>query len=203
VRAGEIGALETLEIVNRDPALPAIEFLRTSGGIFFDFTIHDFDVARFVSGREIESVYARGDALVDSRLREFGDVDSVMTMVRLQGDILAVIVNSRQSNCGYDQRVEALGASGALAVDNRRTSAVIASNPTGVLQGRPLEHFGLRYRAAYREELRMFCRTVLEGKPAEVGIDDVVAAVRASMAAKRSLAENRPVALDEIAQEAA
>lgn len=198
VQEGEIGNLEVLEIVNRDPEFPAIEFMRTSGGIFFDFAIHDFDVARFVSGREIESVYARGAALVDPRIREFGDVDSATTVLKLEGDILAVIVNSRQSNCGYDQRVEALGSHGALAVDNRRTSAVIASSQSAILHGKPLENFALRYRAAYVEELRGFCQSVIAGTPAEVGVDDVMAAIRAARAALRSIDEQRPINITEV-----
>jgi myo-inositol 2-dehydrogenase / D-chiro-inositol 1-dehydrogenase len=203
VQAGEIGSLEVLEIVNRDPAFPSIGFMRTSGGIFFDFVIHDFDVARFVSGREIESVYSRGAALVDPRIREFGDFDSATTVLQLQGDILAVILNSRQSRCGYDQRVEALGSLGALTVDNRRTSAVIASSEHAVLHGKPLENFALRYRSAYVEELRGFCRSVIAGTPAEVGVDDVMAAIHAARAALRSVAEQRPVTIAEVEEEAA
>lgn len=203
VRSGAIGNLETLEIVNRDPGLPGIEFMRTSGGIFFDFVIHDFDVARFVSGREIESVYSRGAALVDRRLEEFGDVDSATTILRLEGGALALIVNSRQSCCGYDQRVEALGSTGALAVDNRRASAVVSSSKDSIVLGKPLENFALRYRGAYAEEFRTFCRTVLAGGKAEVGVEDVIAAVRAALAAKRSLAENRAVTIAELKEEAA
>jgi myo-inositol 2-dehydrogenase/D-chiro-inositol 1-dehydrogenase len=203
VRAGDIGELETMEIVNRDPGLPAIEFMRTSGGIFFDFAIHDFDVARFISGREIESVYVRGAALVDSRLREFGDVDSATTVLRMQGDVFVVVVNSRQSRCGYDQRVEAFGSRGALAVDNRRASALVASGSDSIMHGKPLENFALRYRSAYVEELRTFCRTVLSGGRAEVGVEEVIAAVSATIAANRSLAENRPVAIAELREVAA
>ena len=203
VQAGAIGALETMEIVNRDPAFPAIEFMRTSGGIFFDFAIHDFDVARFVSGREIESVYSRGAALVDPRIREFGDVDSATTVLQLDGDILAVIINSRQSRCGYDQRVEALGSLGAIAVDNRRASAVIASSEAAILHGKPLENFQARYRSAYVEELRGFCRSVIAGTPAEVGVDDVMAAICAARAARLSVAEQRPVSIAEVEEEAA
>lgn len=198
VQAGEIGKVEVIEIVNRDPALPSIDFMRTSGGLFFDFAIHDFDVARFVSGREIESVYSRGAAIVDPRISEFGDVDSATTVMRLQGDVLVVIVNSRQSNCGYDQRVEVLGSHGSLAVDNRRTSSVVVSSVDGVVQGKPLENFALRYRSAYIEEFRTFCRTVLAGGRAEVGVEDVIAAVRAANAAKRSMEEGRMVMMTEL-----
>ena len=203
VQAGAIGNLEVLEIVNRDPAFPAIDFMRTSGGLFFDFAIHDFDVARFVSGRQIESVYSRGAALVDPRIREFGDVDSATTVLQLEGNILAVIVNSRVSNCGYDQRIEALGSLGALAVDNRRTSAVISSSEHAVLHGKPLENFALRYRSAYVEELRGFCRSVIAGTPAEVGVDDVMEAIRAARAANRSIAKGRVVSIAEVEGEAA
>jgi myo-inositol 2-dehydrogenase / D-chiro-inositol 1-dehydrogenase len=203
VLAGEIGALETLEIVNRDPTLPSLEFAKTSGGILFDFTIHDFDVARFVAGREVESVYSRGAALIDPRLGELGDFDSVTTVLRLEGDILAVVINSRQSSCGYDQRVEALGSLGVLAVDNRRASAVVVSGEAGLVTGKPLETFAHRYRSAYVQELRAFCRSVQSGKQAEVGVEDVMAAVRVAIAAKRSLGENRPVTIAESGEAAA
>jgi myo-inositol 2-dehydrogenase/D-chiro-inositol 1-dehydrogenase len=196
--AGEIGEPETIEIVNRDPSLPSLEFVPTSGGLYFDFTIHDFDTARFLSGREIESVYARGAALIEPRLEEWDDVDSAITVLRLEGDVLVTIINSRQSNCGYDQRVEVLGSRGLLAVDNRRASAVVTSSRTSIVHGKPLENFGLRYHAAYIEELRMFCRTVIEGGRAQVGVEDVMAAIRAALAAKRSRTEQRPVAIAEL-----
>ncbi len=198
VRAGAIGDLELVEIVNRDPALPSFEFLRGSGGIFFDFVIHDFDVARFISGREIESVYSRAAALVEPRLEEFGDADSAVTLLRMDGGALVSIVNSRQSRCGYDQRVEAFGARGSLALDNRLESALVASGVGGVVHGKPLATFAERYRDAYAAELAEFCRTALAGLPAEVSVEDVVAAVRAARAAKLSVAENRMVRLDEI-----
>ena len=196
--SGEIGEPETIEIVNRDPTLPSLEFVPTSGGMFFDFTIHDFDTARFLTGREIESVYARGAALIEPRLAQWDDVDSAVTVLRLEGDVLVTIVNSRQSNCGYDQRVEILGSRGLLAVDNRRSSAVVTSSSAGIVHGKPLENFGLRYHAAYIEELRTFCRTVIDRRRAQVGVEDVMAAIRAALAAQRSRAEQRPVAIAEL-----
>ena len=203
VRDGAIGDLEILEVVNRDPALPAFEFLRGSGGIYFDFLIHDFDVARFVSGREIESVYSRGAALVEPRLEEIGDADSVITTLRMEGGALVAILNSRQSRCGYDQRVEAFGGKGSLAVENRAESALVASGSAGVVHGKPLATFAERYREAYAAELALFCRAALAGKPAEVSVEDVVAAVRAARAGALSAKENRVVALAEIALEEA
>jgi myo-inositol 2-dehydrogenase/D-chiro-inositol 1-dehydrogenase len=203
VRDGAIGALEILEIVNRDPALPSFEFLKGSGGIYFDFLIHDFDVARFVSGREIESIYSRGAALVEPRLREIGDADSVVTTMRMDDGALVAIVNSRQSRCGYDQRVEAFGAQGSLAVENRAESALVASGADGVVHGRPLATFAERYREAYGAELGGFCRAALEGRPAEVSVEAVIAAVRAARAGALSARENRVVALAEIALEEA
>ena len=199
VRDGAVGPVELIEIVNRDPALPSVEFLGGSGGIFFDFTIHDFDVARFVSGHEIESVYARSAALVEPRLESLGDADSAITLLRLAGGALVSIVNSRQSRCGYDQRVEVFGAKGALALENRAESALVASGADGVVAGKPLETFVERYREAYAAELGEFCRAALAGRPAEVGVEDVVAAVRAAQAATLSVQENRVVRLDEIA----
>jgi myo-inositol 2-dehydrogenase/D-chiro-inositol 1-dehydrogenase len=198
VRAGAIGQLELVEIVNRDPALPSFEFLRGSGGIFFDFVIHDFDVARFLSGAEIEAVYARAAALVEPRLAEIGDADSAITLLRMTSGALVAIVNSRQSRCGYDQRVEAFGARGSLALDNRLESALVASHAAGVVHGKPLPTFAERYREAYAAELGEFCRAALAGRAAEVSVEDVIAAVRAARAAKLSVAENRAVRLDEI-----
>jgi myo-inositol 2-dehydrogenase/D-chiro-inositol 1-dehydrogenase len=203
VRGGAVGPLEILEIVNRDPALPSFEFLKGSGGIYFDFLIHDFDVARFVSGREIESIYSRGAALVEPRLKEIGDADSVITSLRMDDGALVAILNSRQSRCGYDQRVEAFGAKGSLAVENRAESALVASGATGVVHGKPLATFAERYREAYAAELSAFCRAALAGRPAEVSVEDVIAAVRAARAAALSARENRVVALAEIALEEA
>jgi myo-inositol 2-dehydrogenase/D-chiro-inositol 1-dehydrogenase len=199
VRGGEIGPLHTLQIVNRDPALPSFDFLRTSGGILFDFSIHDFDMARFASGDEIDEVYVRGAALVEPRLAEIGDADSVVITLRLRGGALVGIVESRQSCCGYDQRLEALGLRGSLRVENPRRSVLVRSDVGSVTAAKPPETFAERYRDAYVAQLRAFFAAVDAGRPAEVGPRDAAAAIVAARAAQRSLDERRPVRLAEMA----
>ena len=135
--------------------------------------------------------------------KEIGDVDSAITNLRMEDGTLVAILNSRQSRCGYDQRVEAFGAKGSLAVANRLESALVASGEAGVVHGKPLATFAERYREAYAAELGEFCRAALAGRPAEVSVEDVIAAVRAARAAQRSLAENRVVRLAEIPVEEA
>jgi myo-inositol 2-dehydrogenase/D-chiro-inositol 1-dehydrogenase len=193
VHAGEAGELHSVRVVNRDPRAPDIGFVRRSGGMFLDFTIHDFDTVRFVSGSEIEEVYAVGAALIDPRIGEAGDIDTAVITLRLTNGALCVIDNSRQSNYGYDQRFEAFGSAGNLAVDNLTPTTMTSSLATGVVTDRPLPSFVERFREAFVAELRAFLRSVRERVPVEVGAPDALAAVRAAVAASISLSENRPV----------
>jgi myo-inositol 2-dehydrogenase/D-chiro-inositol 1-dehydrogenase len=160
-------------------------------------------MARFASGEEIEEVYVRGAALAEPRLAELGDADSVVMTLRLARGALVGIVESRQCCWGYDQRLEALGDRGSLRVDNPRRSALVRSDAGSVTAAKPPETFAERYRDAYVAQLRAFFAAVASGTAAEVGPRDAAAAIVAARAAQRSLAEQRPVRLAELAAEVA
>lgn len=201
VRDGAVGDLHSLRVVNRDPKAPDIEYVRRSGGMFLDFTIHDFDTVRFLSDSEIEEVYAVGSALVDAEIGAAGDIDTALVAVRLENGALCVIDNSRQTHYGYDQRFEAFGSKGNLAVENLRPTSMVSSLEGGVFVSRPSPTFVERYREAFIAELRSFVHCVRDSSPVAVSGEDALAAVQAACAAKISMHENRPVRLAEAGQE--
>jgi len=200
VSSGGIGTLYTVRVTNRDPKAPEIGFARRSGGLFRDFTIHDFDTVRFVSGSEIVELYARGATLVDPALAEVGDIDTAVITLRLANGALGVIDNSRQTNYGYDQRFEALGSQGNASAENLRPTSVVLGSEAGMLADRPHETFVDRYREAFVEELRAFLRCVQEDSPVAVGATDALAAINAAHAARTSVLENRPVRVESAAE---
>jgi myo-inositol 2-dehydrogenase/D-chiro-inositol 1-dehydrogenase len=197
VKAGEVGDIHHLRVTNRDPKAPPVEFVKRSGGLFFDFAIHDFDTMRFLSGSEIVELYAVGAVLVDPEIGRAGDVDTAVITVRLANGALGVIDCSRQTNYGYDQRFEVFGSKGSIAVDNTTPTTVVASSKGGVVADKPHETFVERYREAFIAEVAAFVASVREGLPVRVGAEDAAAAVRAAAAARTSHLEHRPVRLSE------
>ena len=198
VEEGKIGALNVLKICSRDPAAPPVSYIKVSGGIFLDMTIHDFDMVRFLSGDEVESVYAMGGVLVDKEIGKAGDIDTAVITMRLKSGALAVIDNCRRAAYGYDQRAEAFGELGQVAVGNDTCSTAVISNKDGVTAEKPLYFFLERYMQAYVKEVSEFIDCVQKNKPVPVGIEDGLQAVRIGVAAKKSLAEGREVKLSEI-----
>ena len=195
IEEGTIGDVDMIRIVNRDPRPPARKFIPSSGGLFFDFTIHDLDMVRFLSGSEIAEVHAAGAVLVDPGIGELGDIDTVLISLRLENGALATIDNSRQTGYGYDQRVEVLGAFGDLKVVNPYETLVQTRRAQGIHLGTYPDTFIERYREAYLQELRSFLRCVQEGTPVEVGAADASAAVLAAQAAQESHLTGRRVTL--------
>jgi myo-inositol 2-dehydrogenase/D-chiro-inositol 1-dehydrogenase len=195
VQDGEIGELHGLRVINRDPAAPPIDFVRRSGGLFFDFAIHDFDTARFLSGSEVHEVFAAGSVLIDPEIGTAGDIDTAITTLRLTNGALCVIDNSRQARYGYDQRFEAFGTGGNLVVGNTRPTIKESFLENGVYTDLPPSNFVERYREAFVAELRAFVTCVQTGAPVSVTADDALAAVRIAKAAKRSMTENRPITI--------
>jgi myo-inositol 2-dehydrogenase/D-chiro-inositol 1-dehydrogenase len=197
---GEVGDLWILKITSRDPELPPPSYLQVSGGLFFDMAIHDFDMARFLADDEIREVTACGSALVSEGTKEAGDIDTALTTVRFENEVLAQIDNCRQTTYGYDQRVEILGRDGMLMADNERLDTVTFADSSG-FHRQTLPHFFLeRYRNSYARELEQF-RDALEGAPVAVSGFDGRQAVLAAVAADRSLRERRTVALEEVEQD--
>ena len=185
--AGAIGPLESLHLVNHDPAAPPPGFVPTSGGLFKDFTIHDLDMARWLLGEDIATVYSVGSCLVDPDIGRQGDIDTARTVLRTASGRLCVISNTRRSGCGYDQRIEAFGAAGMLAAGNVAADTVVVATEAGVTASPIHPAFPSRYAAAYAAQLDHFA-DVLHGRAVpRVGYDDGVAALVLAEACARSL----------------
>ncbi len=197
VTSGRIGRPCILHITNRDPVPPTLAYAKTSGGMFLDMSIHDFDMARFQIG-EVEEVYAIGNVLVAPELSEIGDVDTDVVTLRFADGTLGVIDNSRQAPYGYDQRLEVFCSAGAARAENQATDTVLQSDATGITTALPPRFFMDRYTDCYVTELREFIDCVLNDKTPPVTGRDGRLAVVIGHAAIKSWKENRPVRLTEI-----
>lgn len=198
VERGEIGEPHVLRITSRDPSPPPLDYIRVSGGIFLDMTIHDFDMARYVMGNEVEEVFATGSVLVDEEIGRAGDIDTAVVVLRFRSGALGVIDNSRRAVYGYDQRLEVFGSKGKIFADNVRETTVVLTDELGDRSSRYLHFFLERYREAYLEELRTFIRNVQKGEPPAVSGEDGRMALLLGYAAKKSLEERRAVKLEEV-----
>jgi myo-inositol 2-dehydrogenase/D-chiro-inositol 1-dehydrogenase len=190
---GAVGDVHLIKIVARDPAPPPIEYVRDSGGMFLDMTIHDFDMVRFLSGSEVEEVQALGAVLIDPAIGEAGDVDSAVIVMRLANGALAVIENSRKAVYGYDQRIEVFGSKGGIEAPNEVPTRVRRRAPDGVRSENPHYFFLERYRQAYIEELEAFVSCIREDGESPVGGMDGLIPLLIGIAATSSMRENRPV----------
>ena len=196
-QTGEIGKAESLHIINHDPAAPDLAFVPRSGGLFKDFTIHDFDTASWLIGEPFVEIFAQGACLIDPGIAQLGDIDTAKLILRSNSGTLCMISNSRRTGYGYDQRVELFGSDGALQVDNVATTEVRQLGPDGARTEPFLHSFAERYAEAYRAELDHFA-DVLDGavKPG-TGPRDSLKALHLADAAERSLSKRAPVALEE------
>ena len=192
---GQIGALELLIITSRDPGMPPLSYLAVSGGIFRDMTIHDFDLARFILGDDpVTELYASGSIMVEPQLRELGDVDTAMVVMRAASGALVHINNSRRAVYGYDQRVEAFGAAGMVQSDNLRASTLKRSDARATDIREPLLNFFIeRYRQAYIDELADFIEVVEGRKQPAAGFEDGRCALILADAALQSLRSGNSV----------
>ncbi|MBE9507483.1 MAG: inositol 2-dehydrogenase [Chloroflexi bacterium] len=198
VAAGEIGQPHILRITSRDPAPPPIEYVKVSGGIFLDMTIHDFDMARYLIGSEVEEIYAVGGVMVDPEIGKAGDIDTVIITLRFENGVIGTIDNSRRAAYGYDQRVEVFGSGGMVAVSNKTPDSAVVSDGQSVHGPLPLHFFIERYVDSYVAEMQAFIECVQQDQtPPVTGIDGRVPVVM-GYAARKSYEENRPVRLNEI-----
>ncbi|WP_172123483.1 MULTISPECIES: inositol 2-dehydrogenase [unclassified Devosia] len=194
----EIGQVEMVTIVSRDPGAPPVDYIKRSGGIFRDMTIHDFDMARFLLGEEIESVTAQASVLVDPAIGEAGDFDSVSVMLQTATGKHATISNSRRATYGYDQRIEVHGSKGSVAAENQRPVSIEVANASGYTRPPLHDFFMTRYTEAYAREIEAFIDAVQAKAPASPsGLDGLIALALAD-AALRSVREGRTVKLTEI-----
>jgi len=198
IQSGEIGEVHLLHIISRDPAPPPIEYVKVSGGIFMDMMIHDFDMARFLVGAEVEEVYTRAAVRVDPAIGEAGDVDTAVVMLTFGNGVIATIDNSRRAVYGYDQRVEVLGSKGGITVGNVFPNEVTICTAEHVRRDLPLNFFMDRYTESYEREIRAFIDAIVHDKPVPVGAADGRAPVLMALAARKSLDEHRPVKISEV-----
>ena len=198
VVSGEIGEPHLLHIVSRDPEPPTPEYVKTSGGIFMDMTIHDFDMARYLIGKEVVEIYAAGGVRIDPEIGKAGDLDTVLLLLKFEDGTLGTIDNSEKAVYGYDQRVEVFGSKGAIAIQNNYPNSAIISTDECIRRDKPLYFFIERYQESYIRELTSFIDAVLNDKPTPVSGLDGRAPVVMALAARKSYDENRPVKLAEI-----
>jgi myo-inositol 2-dehydrogenase/D-chiro-inositol 1-dehydrogenase len=198
VADGLLGDVHVVRITSRDPAPPPIEYLKVSGGIFLDMMVHDFDMARYVTGSEVVEVHALGAVRIDPAIGEAGDVDTAAVMLRHDDGCITMIDNSRRAVYGYDQRVEAFGSGGMAVSDNPLAHTGVRRTAAGT--SAPLLPFFFldRYIPSYIAQWLAFRDYVDGGGASPVTADDGRAPLVIGLAAWRSLREHRPVAISEI-----
>ena len=198
VAAGEIGEAHLVRISSRDPEPPPLEYVQRSGGIYLDMTIHDFDMARYVTGSEVVDVHARGAVRIDPAIGEAGDVDTAAVSLVHENGVLTLIDNSRRAVYGFDQRVEVFGSAGVVASENPLAHTTVRRTAEGA-HAAALPHFFLeRYTPSYVRAWEAFVETVHSGRPAPVDGRDGRTALAIALAAQRSLDERRTVRVAEI-----
>ena len=195
---GKIGEAHILKITSRDPEPPNPAYIKVSGGIFLDMTIHDFDMACFLTDSDVEELYVNSAVLVDPAIGEQGDVDTAIITMKMANGALAVIDNSRKAAYGYDQRAELFGSNGMVATSNDTVSSAVISNADGVTGEKPLFFFLERYMGSFSEEMRQFTEAVINDTEVPVGIHAGLQSVKIGLAARKSVEEHRPVKISEI-----
>ncbi len=200
IAGGLLGRPHVLRITSRDPGPPPEPYIRASGGIFLDMTIHDFDMARYLMGSEVTEVYTRAAVLVDPMIGRAGDWDTAVVTLTFENGAFAAIDNSRKAVYGYDQRVEMFGSEGMVTVTNNTPDTHILCDRVGIHTALPLNFFLERYTESYLREMRAFVDAVVNQTPVPVGGEDGLKAMVIALAAAKSARENRPVKLSEIHQ---
>ena len=200
VATGALGTLLTLRAATHDPAPPSREYIASSGGIFRDLHIHDFDAIRFVTGEEVTEVYADGAVRESAWFSEAGDVDTAAAVLRLSDGTLAVLTGTRHDPLGYDVRLEVFGTGDSIGVGIDDRSPLRSVEPgAGAPAGPGYRNFLERFEDAYRTELESFVTALLTGGPSPCTLAEARAALVIALAADRSRAERRPVPIEEVA----
>lgn len=194
---GKLGKLQTIKITSRDPEPPSIDYVKVSGGIFLDMTVHDFDMARFIGG-EVEEVYANAAVTVDEAIGEAGDVDTALIALKFKNGAIGVIDNCRKACYGYDQRLEVFGTGGQASAANDTPTNVSYINENGNMTDKPLYFFLERYMQSFTDEMTEFINAVQNDELTKTTVNDGLEALRLGLAAKLSVKEHRPVKLSEI-----
>ncbi|PWH11301.1 inositol 2-dehydrogenase [Bacteroidetes bacterium SCGC AAA795-G10] len=197
IKNGTIGTPQIIGITSRDPAPPDINYLKTSGGLFLDMAIHDFDMACFLNENPVESVYSTGSVFGDKQIENLGDVDTAVTTLNFENGSIATINNSRKAAYGYDQRVEVFGDLGMCATNNQLPDNHFISDKNGIHTPRPIGFFFERYADSYRSIIKEFISCLIEKREMPNGINSGLNSLHISLAAKKSFQEKRVVYLKE------
>jgi len=195
---GHIGDIHTIKITSRDPSPPPINYIKSSGGMFLDMTIHDFDMIRYLTNKEIVEVYAKGDALVNPEIAKAGDIDTAIINLTFEDGSMAVIDNCRKAVYGYDQRVEVFGSKGMVQSKNKFDKYTLTYSENGITSALPQHFFLERYADAYKKEIDHFIDCIRHKKTPEVSGFDGLMSLVLGLCAKESLNCNKPVLVSEI-----
>jgi myo-inositol 2-dehydrogenase/D-chiro-inositol 1-dehydrogenase len=198
IAQGEVGEVELVSIISKDPSPPPAGYIKSSGGMFRDMTIHDFDMARFLLSEEIVKVTAQASCLVDPAIGEEGDFDTAVITLSTATGKLAQISNSRRASFGYDQRLEVHGSLGMLTATNVNEHTLTSYTNAGVTRAKPMHFFLERYEQAYKFELNSFIAALSGADVTLPTMHDGLQAMRLAEAALLSVAQNRSVDLDQI-----
>jgi len=198
VLEGKIGDPQILKITSRDPGPPPPHYIKSSGGLFLDMAIHDFDMARFIVHDEVVEVYSKGAVMIDDEIGKLGDIDTAITTLQFKNGAMGVIDNSRKAVYGYDQRLEIFGSKGMAKIDNNLPENHELFDRQGSHKSLPLNFFMERYTESYYREMLEFIAAITKGDPLSVSGNDGLLSVAIGLAAKRSVEEKRPVQMKEI-----
>ena len=187
-----IGIPHILKITSRDPEPPSLDYVSKSGGIFMDMTIHDFDMARYITKQEIDEVYVIGNVLIDDRIKQYNDLDTAIITLKFHNGMMGVIDNSRQAVYGYDQRIELFGSKGMAHADNVLESETKFLGNNCMKEDKPMFFFLQRYMEAYDTELKSFFEAVQGKHDVECSFEDGIKAIRLAEAAERSYQSGKP-----------
>ncbi|MBT5506165.1 MAG: inositol 2-dehydrogenase [Flammeovirgaceae bacterium] len=195
---GKVGEPQIVKITSRDPAPPPIDYIKSSGGMFLDMTIHDFDMARFMVNSEVKSIFAVGRNLIDPEIGIAGDIDTAVVTITFESGAIATIDNSRQAVYGYDQRVEVFGSEGMAGTENNKSDNHYYYNKKGQSESLPLYFFMDRYILSYFNEIKAFIDCIVHDEVPKVGGQDGLISLAMGWAANTSMQENRVVMLKEM-----
>lgn len=193
ITSGQVGIPEIIKITSRDPAPPPLSYIPSSGGLFLDMAIHDFDMACHLMDRKVIQVYSTATVFGDPQIEQLGDIDTAVTTLTFDNGAVAVIDNSRHAAYGYDQRIEVFGSKGVCGMDNQRINQSYIANNQGMLQPVPPHFFIERYTASYAKEMALFIDHLLNNKRPTVGAVDGLRALDLALAAQQSVAEKRVI----------
>ena len=198
IEEGKVGDPQIVKITSRDPAPPPIDYIKSSGGMFLDMTIHDFDMARFMVSSKVISIFAVGRNLVDPNIGIAGDIDTAVVTITFDSGAIATIDNSRQAVYGYDQRVEVFGSEGMAGTENNKSDNHYYYNKKGQSESLPLHFFMDRYILSYFNEIKAFIDCIVHDEVPKVGGQDGLISLAMGWAANTSMQENRVVMLKEM-----